>query len=55
MDAGHRNIDNLSDSDYSVVEQAYKDMDDFDTKVDIYRHDILQSRVVDDRAFRNNQ
>jgi hypothetical protein len=50
-----KNIDQFSDSDYSVVEQAYKDMEDFDTRVDLYRYDIGQSRVTDDRTFRNHK
>jgi hypothetical protein len=50
-----KNIDQFSDSDYSVVEQAYKDMEEFDTRVDLYRHDIVQTRVADDRTFRNHK
>jgi hypothetical protein len=44
-------IDKLSDSNYSIVEQAYKDMDDFDYKVDQHHHDKKYfNRVADVRA-----
>ena len=45
-------IDRFSDSNYSVVEQAYKDMDEFDIKVETYgRGKHFADRIVDDRAF----
>ena len=45
-------IDRLSDSNYSVVEQAYRDMDEFDMKVETYgRGKHYTEKVVDDRAF----
>lgn len=45
-------IDNLSDSNYSLVEQVYKDMDDFDTKVDHHHEQKYNNypRVADSRA-----
>ena len=49
-------IDRISESNYSVVEQAYKDMDDFDTKVDAeLQHKFGGGRVADPRLFRNNK
>lgn len=45
-------IDKLSDSNYSFVEQAYKDMEDFDTKIDL-QHSLRQyenGRIQDPRA-----
>jgi hypothetical protein len=46
-------IDRVSDSNYSIVEQAYKDMDDFDLKVEEYDRVKHQryGRVADARAF----
>lgn len=45
-------IDRFSDSNYSLVEQAYKDMDDFDIKVETNgRRKHLLDRITDDRAF----
>ncbi|CAI2364164.1 unnamed protein product [Moneuplotes crassus] len=60
-DQAHENsypqdIDKVSDSNYSIVEQAYKDMDDFDVRVDQHLMDKAQPRrVADPRSFRHKQ